>query len=174
MGPAEANNIVTFAYGSNMLTRRLTSPDRCPSAKALGLAEIRGYELRWHKRSKDGSGKCDVVKVEDAEAVMYGVLFAIARSEKGKLDRAEGLRKGYDEQQIEVSQRGAMIPAQVYVATDTAAGLKPCTCYHGLVVAGAEEHGLPEEYVEQLRLVPALKNDACKHHAANMKLIEGA
>jgi gamma-glutamylcyclotransferase len=171
MGPSEPDSFVVFAYGSNMLTRRLQA--RCPSAQALGMAELRGYELRWHKRSKDGSGKCDVVKVEDAEAVVYGVLFAIARSEKGKLDRAEGLRKGYDEQQIEVSQSGAMIPAQGYVATDTAAGLKPRTCYHGLVVAGAEEHSLPEDYVDVMRKVAAVENPKCEYHEANMKLIAG-
>lgn len=167
----EQDTITTFAYGSNMLASRLQA--RCPSAKALGVAELHGYELRWHKRSVDGSAKCDVVAVQDPNAIVYGVLFAIAGAEKPDLDQAEGLGQGYDEKQIQVWQGGAMLTAQAYVATDTKAGLKPCTCYKGLVVAGAEEHGLPSKYVDALRQVVGFENPKCKHHAANMKLLEG-
>jgi hypothetical protein len=46
-----------FAYGSNMETARLR--ERMPSAKPLGVAKLSGHELRFHKRSKDGSGKCN-------------------------------------------------------------------------------------------------------------------
>ncbi|WP_323032988.1 gamma-glutamylcyclotransferase family protein [Paracoccus sp. (in: a-proteobacteria)] len=35
--------IITFAYGSNMPTARIRA--RCPSAVAMGVAELRGYEL---------------------------------------------------------------------------------------------------------------------------------
>ena len=41
------------------------------SATALGVAELHGYELRWHKRSQDGSGKCDVMKANAPSAVVY-------------------------------------------------------------------------------------------------------
>jgi hypothetical protein len=37
-----------------------------------------------------------------------------------------------------------------YVATEFASGLKPYDWYRGLVLAGALEHGLPEEYVEKI------------------------
>ena len=47
-----ADSFITFAYGSNMLTSRLRR--RCPSAMPLGVATLIGYELRWHKKSKDG------------------------------------------------------------------------------------------------------------------------
>ena len=56
------DSFITFAYGSNMPSARLRG--RCPSARAIGIAELRGHELRWHKRSKDGSGKCDIVAVD--------------------------------------------------------------------------------------------------------------
>lgn len=49
------DSFITFAYGSNMPTARIRA--RCPSAVAMGVAELRGYELRWHKISNDGSGK---------------------------------------------------------------------------------------------------------------------
>lgn len=77
-----------FAYGSNMFTPWLCQPARCPSARALGVAELRGHELRWDKASKkDGSGKCDIPNSPNAS--VFGVLYTIAAGEKSALDRAE-------------------------------------------------------------------------------------
>jgi len=45
-----------FAYGSNMLTRRLKAPLRAPSAVARAVASIAGFAVRFHKVSADGSG----------------------------------------------------------------------------------------------------------------------
>lgn len=171
MPPAAPDKIVTFAYGSNMLTKRLT--DRCPSARALGMAELRGYELRWHKRSDDGSGKCDVVKSSDEGSVVNGVLFSVARTEKGDLDRAEGRGRGYDEMEVDVSFNGAACKAQLYYATNHDPKLKPYTWYKALVVAGAKEHGLPPDYVRDLEDTPAIEDPDRKRHATNMKLLKG-
>jgi gamma-glutamylcyclotransferase len=46
-----------FAYGSNMSLSRLR--ERVPSAEAVGCFSLNGHDLRFHKLSKDGSGKCD-------------------------------------------------------------------------------------------------------------------
>ena len=55
------NQIVYFAYGSNMSQRRLQA--RVPSATFLGIGILLGHALAFHKISKkDGSGKCDIVK----------------------------------------------------------------------------------------------------------------
>ena len=52
-----------FAYGSNMLTARLR--ERMPSCKPLGIAKLPGHALRFHKRSKDQSGKCNAFATDD-------------------------------------------------------------------------------------------------------------
>lgn len=65
---ALTDHVVTFAYGSNMLVARLT--ERVPSARPIGIGQLKGHVLRWHKRSKDGSGKCDIEITEsDADSV---------------------------------------------------------------------------------------------------------
>jgi len=171
MAKPATDTFLTFAYGSNMLTSRLR--DRCPSAEAQGVATLHGYELHWHKHSIDGSGKCDVVRVDDAAAVVYGVLFSIARSEKSDLDRAEGLGRGYDEKQVDVSCcKGATHRAQLYVATKQDRLLKPYTWYKAMVVAGAREHGLPPDYMAQLEAVPAVEDADAERHTKNMELVE--
>ena len=141
-----------------MSTARIRSGDRCPSAQPLGAAALPGYVLRWHKRStKDGSGKCDIVKSDAIGAITYGVIYEIPDHEKSKLDRAEGLGSGYKQVEIEVSRDGRPVAAVAYVATDVDTTLKPFDWYHAHVVDGAVEHGLPAEYIAGLRSVEVIR-----------------
>lgn len=144
-----------FAYGSNLCLTRLRS--RVPGVRPLGPALLRGYVLRWHKRSVDHSGKCSIARSDDAASIVHGALFAIPRSEKYRLDDAEGLGKGYDEIMVSVESSDGDESAYTYVAApshidDT---LRPYTWYKDLVVAGAESHDLPPRYLAMLRLVAA-------------------
>lgn len=143
-----------FAYGSNMLTRRLLG--RTPSARAVGLATLHGHALRWHKVSKDGSGKCDVVA--SADGTVYGVLFEIDLSDKPALDRAEGLGWGYRQVELEVQTAGGPVQALSYQATNIDHGTKPYDWYQTLVVAGAREHGLSADYVQTLEAVATVED----------------
>jgi AIG2 family protein len=162
-----------FAYGSNMLTARLRAPDRCPTAAPLGVADLNGYELRWHKKSnRDGSGKCDIV--EAPEASVSGVLFSIAAKDKAALDEAEGLNKGYGEIAVTVLWRGESVKAAAYKATAVDPNAKPYTWYRAFVVAGAREHGLSADYVARLQGTPAVEDHNRTRHAENMRLIPEA
>ena len=165
---------MAFAYGSNMLTTRLRDPKRCPSATPIGVAELEGCELRWHKRSTDGSGKCDIVAGASAEARVFGVLYQIATSEKQALDKAEGLGKGYKEIDVEVVCNGRAVAAKAYQGTNIDATLKPYTWYRAFVVAGAKEHGLPREYIDRLARVAANEDTDRVRHDRNMRLIPEA
>ncbi|QXF12352.1 gamma-glutamylcyclotransferase family protein [Sphingopyxis terrae] len=166
-----AHRFTTFAYGSNMPAARLR--ERCPSARALGIAELPGHELRWHKRSIDGSGKCDIVAVDTPNASVFGVLYEILADEKPALDRAEGLNKGYDEDAVEVIFDGTRMTATAYRATDTDSALSPYTWYRALVIAGAKEHRLPASYIAGLESVPADEDANRARHNERMALIEG-
>lgn len=164
-----ADHFVTFAYGSNMPTARIR--ERCPSARSIGVAELPGYELRWHKKSRDGSGKCDVVQTGQPSSSVFGVLYEIANSEKGALDRIEGLGSGYDETEIEVHRGADRLTVKAYIATATDPTLKPYTWYCALAIAGAKEHGLPANYIARLETVPADQDPDMKRHDKNMALI---
>ena len=165
-----ADRFVSFAYGSNMPVARLR--ERCPSARAIGIAELPGHELRWHKRSRDGSGKCDIV-ASAADVSVLGVLYEIASGEKRDLDRAEGLGAGYEEIEIEVLCGGDPVTAKAYRATDTDPALRPYIWYRALVIAGAKEHGLPAPYIAGLESVPADQDPDRARHDERMALIEG-
>lgn len=163
------DRFITFAYGSNMPTARITA--RCPSARVLGIAELRGHELRWHKISIDGSGKCDIVPSVAPNASVFGVLYEIAAGEKAALDRAESKGSGYEEIAVDVVSDGKPLKAKAYRATKTDSARRPYTWYRALVLAGAREHGLPTSYVSQLEAVSADADaDKAREHA-NLELI---
>ena len=166
------DSFLYFAYGSNMFTPWLCQPARCPSARAVGIAELLGHELRWHKHSKkDGSGKCDIPAVSNA--FVLGVLYAIASDEKTPLDRAEGKGFGYDEIEVEILSGTNPVRAVTYQATNTDPALRPYTWYRALVIAGAREHGLPASYIAGLESVPADQDPDSARHDESMALIEG-
>lgn len=144
-----------FAYGSNMATGRLRT--RAPSARPLGTARLPRHALRWHKRGRDGSGKCDIAaaRAAAADAVVWGVLFDIECADKPRLDAAEGLGVGYDERTVEVLAEFGPCQAFTYQGRQSHidAGLRPKPWYKRYVVIGAREHGLPAAYQEALAAV---------------------
>ena len=153
-----------FAYGSNMHTRRLQQ--RTPSACKAGTGFVTGRRLAFHKVSHDGSGKCDIEATTSATEKVYGVLFTIARSEKAALDRVEGLGIGYDEAIFTVHKTdGTEVKALAYIATATDPAMRPYEWYKALVVAGAIEHGLPQEHIERIRAFRA-QPDPNEHRRA--------
>jgi gamma-glutamylcyclotransferase len=137
------------------------------------MSELRGYDLRWHKRSRDGSGKCDVVQPNDATVVVYGVLYEIPLGEKPTLDTAEGLGEGYEEENVEVAFQGATRVASIYHATDIDPSLRPYTWYKAFVVAGAKEHALPGEYIGRLLATDAIEDPDRERHDRNWRLSMG-
>jgi len=80
---AKNKTFLYFAYGSNMLTRRLQN--RTLSAKAVGIGYVEGHRLTFDKVSTDGSGKADIEATGNATDRVYGVLFSIDASEESAL-----------------------------------------------------------------------------------------
>lgn len=142
-----------FGYGSNMLTARLKA--RVPSATPVATATLDGYELRFHKRSRDGSGKCNVSPSSHNDASVHGVIFEVNDSELDALDEAEKRGRGYVRQDVSVRTAASTVDAFAYVAQPAYIdqALLPYEWYHAIVVAGAREHALPSSYISQLGAV---------------------
>ena len=151
-----------FSYGSNMLEKRLRL--RVPSARFIGRARLPGHRLAWHKVSKDGSGKCDIVKEPGEESSVWGVLFTIDDGEKRLLDKAEGLGYGYDMGTVTVITSNGHVEPKTYKASNIDPTLEPFVWYHALVVAGAKEHKLPDAYIKQLEDVPTRADPDRERH----------
>ncbi len=140
-----------LAYGSNLHLVRLAR--RAPSARALVLVELEGWSLRFHKRGRDGSGKCNLLRTGLAQDAAYGVLYEIAASDKLALDRAEG--PGYREAELEIAYSGKRLRVFTYLArgSHVEETLKPFDWYKALVLAGARAHGMPVEYLRAIEQI---------------------
>jgi gamma-glutamylcyclotransferase len=150
--------ILYFAYGSNMLTQRLQN--RCPSAKPWATAQVSERAVKFFKRSDDGSGKATLIEERGSHVV--GVVFDLDDRELPVLDKFEGAGKGYhrvDDLIILIPELQQPVIAVTYVAdlTHVDEKLQPYDWYLRLVLAGARQHGLPHQYVEELKgVVPKL------------------
>ena len=153
-----------FAYGSNMSLKRLQQ--RAPRAHPLGTYSLDEHELRFHKLSKDGSGKCDAFYTGDNSYVVMGVLYEIHESEKAALDIAEGVGWGYEDKEVSVSStEGKIVTAVTYCATRIKKSLRPYSWYKKHVLVGAREANLPSEYRAGIEAIDVLKDPDQKREA---------
>lgn len=133
-----------FAYGSNLHAPRMR--ERVPSAVTVAVGRLSGFDLAFAKRGADGSGKCDIVTSE--AACVWGVVYRIARAEQPALDAAEA---GYDEIGITVSTPAGRLAVFTYRSRPGArGGAAPRSWYRDIVLAGAREHGLPEDHIARI------------------------
>jgi gamma-glutamylcyclotransferase len=142
-----------FAYGSNMCTNRLR--ERVSSAVVDQTAALHNFTLKFHKRSSDGSAKCDAFYTGNDAHKVYGVIFEIDESQKLDLDRWEGRGHGYDQITIQVHTDDGMVEMFTYVADPKAIddSLEPYSWYKELVLGGAIEHALPLFHVRAIQSV---------------------
>lgn len=160
-----------FAYGSNMNTKRLR--ERVPSAAKLSTGALNNFTLRFHKRSTDGSAKCDAFYTNNKSDEVRGVIYEIDESEKCSLDDAEGLGKGYNQITIRVKSENEILETFTYVADQTEIDetLNPYSWYKDLVISGAREHYLPESYVRKLELIKPIADPDKNREARHLKLL---
>jgi len=140
-----------FAYGSNMSFAQMK--ERCPGGRFLGPAVLGGHRFVYDGYSVDRQGATADIVPSNADAVRGG-LFAITERDKLALDALEGYPKAYDRREFEVSDaEGNARLAMAYFRTGRALG-KPHPDYEKLVLEGAKDCRLPEDYVDKyLRVV---------------------
>ena len=161
-----------FSYGSNMSQARLLA--RVPSARFFATATLIEHELRFHKKSIDGSGKCDAYQTGNPGHVIFGVVFEMDQAEKPALDKKEGLGNGYKEKEVTLTtSAGEEIKASTYYATNISKDLKPYQWYKHHVLTGAQEHGLPEAYVDRIKSIEATEDQDQERHEREMGIYTG-
>ena len=139
-----------FAYGSNMLSSRLTA--RCPSAKVIGLGAAKYWNLEFSKKSIDGSGKATLVSTTETSRTT-GVLFEVGANDLNELDRFEGAGKGYDRSDdFSIEADNGPLSTTTYLASERHSDMVPYDWYLALIVAGALEHKLDDAYTARLRI----------------------
>ena len=157
------------AYGSNLHPIRLSS--RVPSAKLLGKGILNKKAIRFHKRSKDGSGKCNVV--DDDKHQTFVAIYKLNVSEKSLLDTIEGVGYGYRIEEVNVIGFGTCF---IYIADESHIddSLNPYTWYKELVLVGCVNLVFPSDYIERIRNIDADIDLDKQRHSKHMQLVAHA
>lgn len=154
------------AYGSNLHPVRLSL--RLPGSRFRGTATIAGRELRFHKRSMDESGKCNIAT---GTGPIHLAIYELNADERAELDRIEGLGLGYASETIDVP---GFSECFTYKASPSHIDeeLQPYTWYKELVLIGCEYHGFPADYIAMIRSIAAIADPDGGRHAMNMRIVE--
>jgi cation transport regulator ChaC len=139
-----------FAYGSN-LHDTIFRERRAMQARATHPGWLDGFELRFNLPI--GPGERAVANIEPLTgARVWGALYLLTAADCERLDRSEGVHFGaYRRIDVAVClEDGTRHTAFTYCSTRTRTDRKPSARYLGLMVEGARQRGLPDEYVRWL------------------------
>ena len=151
-----------FAYGSNLWDKRLkdpgseNTPRRCPSARKIKPSTgsqhlLKGWKLNFSKKSRDNSGKGNIVETGRDGDKVYGVIFEILDLEIKALNDAE---RGYVKKEMTIlDERNSRKNCEnviVYYKEEPDNSKIPYDWYKAYIVEGAKKHNLPKSYVKDL------------------------
>lgn len=148
-GMKGVDNLLYFAYGSNLWRRQMTA--RCPEHREIGAGRLNGW--RWIITTR---GYASIV-VSEGDYVL-GTVYELSVADVLSLDRFEGVAHGdYRKEMIAVDVNGQELDCLVYIDPVALAG-KPKEEYVARINSGIRDAEFPEAYVAQyLRpFVPAM------------------
>ncbi len=153
------------AYGSNLHPIYLKK--RISSARLIGTGFLPDRSLRFHKRSVDGSGKCNIFSDDNG---VYIAIFDISIKDKSILDEIEGLGGGYSEDLLSVPGFGdcySYVAKESHIDDD----LVPFDWYKELVLVGAREHEFPEQYLDEIDAIAASPDHDSSRREKKWKIV---
>jgi gamma-glutamylcyclotransferase len=153
-----------FAYGSNMQSETLRGRRGVAFRRALPV-RAPGWRVVFDKPPLFSIGEAFANIVPEPDATALGVAFEVGADDLAQIERSEGVSFGnYRRVELAVDP---LAPCDDPPASATSLAserrdpsLLPSSRYMALVIAGALEHGLPAEYLEALRAIPAREQTA--------------
>ncbi len=148
--PAADAPLWYFAYGSN-LERSIFIERRRMQPLATRWGWLEGYRLCFN--IPIGPGERGVANIEpDPNARTCGALYLLRPEDFDRLDRTEGVHVNvYRRLPLDVhTPEGEPVPALAYQSLLTTTGRKPSPRYIRLILDGARQHRLPDEWLEVL------------------------
>jgi len=156
--PSGVSHLWYFAYGSNMHTGTFTGRRGIEPRRALA-ASAPGWRLVLDKPPLVPVGEAFANLRRDPTATTLGVLYEITADDLAHVDLTEGVLIGNYER-VAIRAAALVAPAEpvdafTLVSDRRVSGMFPSRRYMACLIEGAEEHGLPAEYVAFLRALPA-------------------
>ncbi len=127
-----------IAYGSNLHLPSMAQ--RCPTAKVVGGAEMKGYDLRF---------RGGLATIEPSEAGAVPVLaWEIDERDERALDCYEGFPHLYRKEEQPIELGGDTVKAMVYVMNGDHAYREPSSHYYDIIREGYISAGFDVNYLD--------------------------
>ena len=142
--------------------------ERLPSARLLGPGFLAGYQLEFHKRSQDESGKCSI---SPGGSGVHVAVYEISVADKQRLDEIEGVGRGYADAVVDVP---GFSDCSTYRAEPAFVddGLSPYEWYRELVLLGCRFHGFPDSYIARIEAVGSIEDPDAGRQQRRRQLLE--
>lgn len=139
-------NMYYFAYGSNMNHQQMKN--RCPNSRFTKRAILERHKFVYdgYARTRNGA-VANVIGTGRKDDIVWGGLFKINEDNRSALDCYEGYPIAYDRKEVRVKDdEGNCYTAIVYFRAGRPKS-KPSEDYRNIVIQGAKDCNLPEEYI---------------------------
>lgn len=155
-----------FGFGSNLLSKRIKVQNK--SADRVGVGELRNFKLDFADSKADQKyysptwNGCPATIIEQHGSTVFGAVWKIDEDQLHELDRQEGVYAGiYKPMKVNVLVAGEEIACRTYQLVhnpptplppqDRPSERQPSKTYLTVILNGAEETGLPADYIAWLR-----------------------
>ncbi|KAM9340064.1 gamma-glutamylcyclotransferase a [Symphorus nematophorus] len=154
MSDAANGCFMYFAFGSNLLKERLQLAN--PSAIFCTTGRLKDYKLNFglweeHAESTWHGGVATIESHPGAE--VWGVIWTLSNDNLMSLDNQEGVGQGkYSPLEVSVETDRGHVLCRTYQMNNFHA-CPPSPQYKQVVCLGAEQNGLPVEYLKRLEAI---------------------
>ncbi|KAI9999818.1 hypothetical protein NQD34_011661 [Periophthalmus magnuspinnatus] len=149
-----SSTFLYFAYGSNLLKERLTLKN--PSATVHCVARLKNFRLVFgnHKGRASERWHGGVATIEHSPGdEVWGVVWRLSVADLESLDSQENVTLGaYSPVELSVRTRGEDLSCRTYIM-NSCVYAPPSPQYLKVIVMGAAQNGLPQEYQDKLRAI---------------------
>ncbi|XP_014664835.1 PREDICTED: gamma-glutamylcyclotransferase-like [Priapulus caudatus] len=147
--PSLRSTFLYFGYGSNLLKERLCLAN--PSAVMKGVGKLKDYKLGFNGSDNKKWKGATATICENPGSHVYGVVWQMDEKDKESLDRQESVPKMYRPITVHVEVKDEILTCRSYQLTlPWKEGQLPSTVYKNVIIKGAIQSELPQEYIEQL------------------------
>ncbi|KAG5264348.1 hypothetical protein AALO_G00252780 [Alosa alosa] len=137
-----------FAFGSNLLKERLQLKN--PSATFYSTGRLKDYVLRfglWGERVQCRWNGGVATIEENPGAEVWGVVWKLSKDNLASLDKQEEV---YSPMEVSVETDSGLLACRTYQMNNFSACL-PSPQYKQVLCLGAQQNGLPLEYLKKLQ-----------------------
>ncbi|XP_047239169.1 gamma-glutamylcyclotransferase a [Girardinichthys multiradiatus] len=154
MSGSSDGKFMYFAFGSNLLKERLQLMN--PSAVFYATGRLKDYKLDfglWEKNVETAwHGGVATIESCPGEEV-WGVVWTLSNENLSTLDSQEGVSHGkYSPLEVSIETDQGVMPCRTYQMNNFHA-CPPSPQYKQVVCLGAEQNGLPQEYLKRLEAI---------------------